>query len=559
MQVNKYTNTTKRYKKKLLQNSLDNTQIPDSALNNNITCFQQAFIHSPVVWLLVDPITGDIVDTNAAASKFYGYSIAELRSKKIFEISVSSVKKIEASMFCISNNVQRPIVCQHKLKNGQIRDVNIYSGSFKSGDKLVISLMVIDITAKRKAKEKLKQSQQRLALALDGTNVGIWDLDVGNKMIFCDKRYLAMLGYEAQGIGNHQVSWQEFCHPDDIVHVKEAVQNYLAGRVDRFEDECRWKHKDGTYRWIFSTGKVVYGNKNHPIRLVGLSFDITDKKRLQTTYEIRRRSIVLNNILNGIRCLDQDYRVYAKSLGLDFAQPLLCCVINIEIAVTDKFNHGNDDISRETMNHKIITELSNTAGCVLWECRSKIGVLYQVKQDNNKNHSTGSSLARSLQKKINSYYPDIIATIGIGETQQEPSGFKKSFQQAWEAVSIAQGSSNGKDIVHFLDLGILQLLVKQANKSYVPEFIERTIGKLIHYDNEKRTDYLDTLEAILQNSNLKVTANLLFLHYNTIVFRKKRIEKILETSISEFEMKLTLATAIKLYKLNLQNQNFHIK
>lgn len=559
MQVNKYTNTTKRYIKRLLQNNPGDTQIPDSDLNNNSICFQQAFIHSPVVWLLVDPSTGDIVDTNAAASKFYGYSIAELRSKKIFEISMSSVKKIKISMFCINDNIRRPSVCQHKLKSGQIRDVNIYSSAFEIGDKRVISLMVIDITAKQKAKEKLKQNQQRLALVLDGTNAGIWDLDVVNKTIFCDKRYLAMLGYEAQGISNHQVNWQEFCHPDDIVHVKEAVQDYLAGRVDRFEGECRWKHKDGTYRWIFSTGKVVYGNKNHPIRWVGLNFDITNKKRLQAAYEIGRRSIVLNDILNGIRCLDQDNMVYAKSLGLDFAQPLLCCVINIEKAVPDELNQGNDCISRETMNHKIITELSNTAGCILWECRSKIGVLYQVKQVNNKDHSIGSSLARSLQKKINSYYPDIIATIGIGETQQETSGFEKSFQQAWEAVSIAQCSSKGIDIVHFLDLGILQLLVKQANKSYAPEFIERTIGKLIQYDKEKKTDYLDTLEAILQNSNLKVTAELLFLHYNTIVFRKKRIEKILETSISEFEMKLTLATAIKLYKLSLQSQHSHIK
>lgn len=559
MRVSTYITMRKKHKRKALQNSIRNPQITNRDFKKRSICFQQAFIHSPVIWLLVNPKTGDIVDTNAAASKFYGYSIAELRSKKIFEISLSSIKKIKASMIPISNDIQRPNVCQHKLKNGQIRDVNVYSGSFESGGNLVISLIVIDVTARRKAKEKLKRSHERLALALDATNAGIWDLDVVNNTIFCDKRYLAMLGYEEHEISDQRVRWQDFCHPDDIVHVEESVANYLAGKVDRLESECRWQHKDSTYRWIALTGKAVYDNMNHPVRWVGLGSDSTDEKKLQAAYEIRRRSTVLNDILKGISCIDEDNRVYAQNMGLNFSQPLLCCVINIEKAVTHPLTHSNDCVDRKTMNHEIIAELNGTAGCVAWECRNKIGVLYQVKQVNIKDPRIGKKFAQSLQNKIHSHHPDIITMIGIGEAQQQTKGFEKSFQQAWEAVCVAQCSSSGKDIIHFLDLGILQLLVKQSDKTYAPEFIQRTIGNLIQYDNEKGTDYLDTLEAILQNSNLKKTAKLLFLHYNTIVFRKKRIEKILGLSLNAFETQLTLATAIKLYKLNLQNKHFHIK
>ncbi len=558
MQVKKYINPTRNRKKITSNSNPENSPIANSDLTDSNICFQQAFIHSPVVWLLVDSKAGTILATNAAASKFYGYSLTELRNMKIFEISLSSVKKNTFSMPRVSDGIQRPSTCQHKLKNGQIRGVSVYSSAFERNGNTVISLIVIDITAKQKAKKKLKKNQERLTLALDGTNAGIWDLDVVNKMLFCDKRYLTMFGYKEHEISNPQVSWQKFCHPDDIIQVEKAVVNYLAGKVERLEGECRWQHKNGTYRWIFFTGKAVYDNTNQPIRWVGLSFDITDKKRLQTAYEISRRSMILNDILNGTRHIDEDNRIYTKNMGLDFSQPLLCCVINIKKAVTPPLNH-DDCVDKESMNHKIIAELNGTAGCISWEYRNRIGILYQIKQANLKDRSIGKTFAQFLQKKVYSHHPDIITLIGIGETQQEVSGFKKSFQQAWEAVCVAQCTANSKNIVHFLELGILQLLIKYPDKTYTLEFIERTLGSLIHYDNEKGTDYLDTLAAILQNSNLKETAKLLFLHYNTIVFRKKRIERILGISINEFETKLTLATAIKLYKLNLQNQNFHTK
>ena len=93
----------------------------------------------------------------------------------------------------------------------------------------------------------------------------------------------------------------------------------------------------------------------------------------------------------------------------------------------------------------------------------------------------------------------------------------------------------------------LKVIYKQERAH---EFIETTIGKLIRYDYDKGTNYLSTLEVILQCSNLKEAAQLLFLHHNTVVFRKRRIEEILDRSIHEFDTKVMLAMAIKLYKLN---------
>jgi PAS domain S-box-containing protein len=415
MQISKYTSRIRTYRRNSLQ-------------NNNEICFQQVFLYSPVVWLLVDPKTNDIIAANAAANKFYGYSTEELKTMRTIEIPISPIKKVKTDRIQLDNSIQAPKFCQHKLKNGHVKDVAVYSGPFKTGGRILISLIVIDITVRRKA-----------------------------------------------------------------------------------------------------------------------------EKRFQTFYEMKRRADVLNDILNGIRGEDEETLTYIKNIGLTFSQPLFCCVIQLEKSVDCRYHHKSGSVTiKEDTKYELIDKLNDTNGCITWERRNNIGVLYQLRPSDQKNNFTGEILAQFLQKKIHKYHPDIPIRIGIGENQQGIRGFTKSFQQALEALHASQyDPESGKDIIHFRDLGILQLLINPSENERTNEFIKKTIGKLIRYDHERGTNYLDTLAVILQKSNLKETAKLLFLHYNTVIFRKQRIEQILGISINEFETKLTLATAIKLYKLNL--------
>jgi DNA-binding PucR family transcriptional regulator len=203
------------------------------------------------------------------------------------------------------------------------------------------------------------------------------------------------------------------------------------------------------------------------------------------------------------------------------------------------------------LKDEIINSIHGMEGCVAWSCRGSIGVVCQNLHYADNQRISQRKLAEDFYALIVRECPDITIHIGIGEMQKGLKGFYKSFQQAWDAAeALRQGLTSGKNIIYFRELGVFQLLLNQEGKDRAIDFTYITIRKLIQYDCEKGTDYLSTLEVILQSANLKEAAETLFLHHNTVVFRKKRIEEILGQSITNFETKLSLALAIKFYRMS---------
>jgi sugar diacid utilization regulator len=268
------------------------------------------------------------------------------------------------------------------------------------------------------------------------------------------------------------------------------------------------------------------------------------RERLRTSYELGRRSDILNDFLNGTRHLDEELTAYVRNLRLNFGHALFCCGIYIACKA------GNAD-NLQGLKDEFINNIHGLQGCIAWSCRGHIGVVCQTLHYTGSHQISRRKLAEEIYALIAREQPDIVIHIGIGEIQKGLKGFHKSFQQAWDAAEAAQRDLTfGKNIVYFQELGVFQLLLNQAGKERAADFTRITIQKLIQYDCKKGTDYLDTLEVILQSANLKEAAETLFLHHNTVIFRKRRIEEILGQSITDFEAKLSLALAIKFYRMS---------
>ena len=123
------------------------------------------------------------------------------------------------------------------------------------------------------------------------------------------------------------------------------------------------------------------------------------------------------------------------------------------------------------------------------------------------------------------------------------------FRQACIAANAGRKVWPRTKTYHYLDMGIFQLLSCLTDEIQIAAFIERTLGKLLHYDKRKNEAFLETLETILTSDNLKECADKLSIHYKTLLFRKRRLEKILEVSLDDFSPRLTIITALQLLKL----------
>lgn len=124
--------------------------------------FQSLFYENNSIMFVVDPQSGQIVDANEAACMFYGYSKAKMTSLNIKDISALSENEIQDQIDAAMNGKREHYLFKHKLSNNEIRDVEIYSGKVEIKETILLYSVVHDITARKKAEEALKQSENKL-------------------------------------------------------------------------------------------------------------------------------------------------------------------------------------------------------------------------------------------------------------------------------------------------------------------------------------------------------------------------------------------------------------
>jgi diguanylate cyclase (GGDEF)-like protein/PAS domain S-box-containing protein len=148
----------------------------------------------------------------------------------------------------------------------------------KYGEERAAVFVEIDITARQQMEEALRESEERYALAMQGTNDGLWDWNLKTNEVYFSGRWKSMLDYEESEIGNTLDEWFGRLHPGDAERIKMEVLNHLAELSLQFESEYRILCKGRTYRWMLSRGVIVRDASGKAYRIVGTQTDITYRK-----------------------------------------------------------------------------------------------------------------------------------------------------------------------------------------------------------------------------------------------------------------------------------------
>ena len=151
------------------------------------------------------------------------------------------------------------------------------------------TLLWLDITERALAEQALKRAEERLTLAAEGAQDGLWEWDFRTQAFYASGRWKAMLGLPAAAGAGKADQWLSRVHAEDVAAFKEALDAHLSGATDHLEHEHRIRHEDGTYRRFLCRGVAARGAANQkPVRIAGSLTDTTErvaaKEQLRTEF-----------------------------------------------------------------------------------------------------------------------------------------------------------------------------------------------------------------------------------------------------------------------------------
>jgi len=149
-----------------------------------------------------------------------------------------------------------------------------------------VLLVASEITALKRAESALRSSEERLALALDAAEYGVWDWDVRTGHVVYNDRWIAMLGYDRADVEPSFEAWRSRVHPADLPKAEAALAAHFRGETEAYMVETRMRCKDGSWLWVMARGKVVArAGDGTPLRMAGTHRDIAERKRADAERE----------------------------------------------------------------------------------------------------------------------------------------------------------------------------------------------------------------------------------------------------------------------------------
>jgi PAS domain S-box-containing protein len=249
------------------------------ALAESEARFRALFEKSASGMILIDPETKQIVDSNEAAASMLGCTVREARTHKITDFSLQSTPaRIDeiCRFVCEGSSLRYETRIQGRQPGvpGQ-RDLLIALAPVQVAGHTLVLVNQIDITDLRRAEAGLRVNEERLELARQGANLGIWDWDVTNDTLTWSEHQWYLHGLQPREGGPTTDEWGRVVHPTDLRRTRQELLAALKSPDHPYATEYSVILPDGSLRRLLARGQTIHGPDGRAIRMVGINMDVT--------------------------------------------------------------------------------------------------------------------------------------------------------------------------------------------------------------------------------------------------------------------------------------------
>ncbi|MDR3530632.1 MAG: PAS domain S-box protein [Rhodopila sp.] len=295
--------------------------------------FRALFEGSASGTMLLDPDTMRIIDCNEVAAASVGYSVEELRLREVTDFAMqSSPERMRAICDAVVSGQSWSYETRITGRLGP-RDLLVAVAPVQVSGRTLVLINGIDVTDLRRAEAGLRVNEERLELARQGANLGIWDWDVANDTLTWSEHQWRLHGLEPRPDTPPLEVWRQTLHPDDRRHAQEELVRALKSPDHSYAIEYSVVLPDGSLRRLMGRGQTVRDADGRAVRMVGINMDVTARyeaemarDRLISMLETERSRLseIIEALPIGVGIVDSAGRVILGNAAMQrIAGPVL--------------------------------------------------------------------------------------------------------------------------------------------------------------------------------------------------------------------------------------------
>jgi diguanylate cyclase (GGDEF)-like protein/PAS domain S-box-containing protein len=160
-----------------------------------------------------------------------------------------------------------------------------------------------ELRERKQVEAALRQSERRLQLALEASEVSVWEFDPATGHVAFSRELGPFLGYAAQEVPARIESWEALTHPDDLKRLRVALAKHFRGETPRLEVEYRIRAKTGDWRWLQTIGRTILRDaQGRALLMSGTHHDVTERRRAGEM--LRLQELAIDAATNAILIVD---------------------------------------------------------------------------------------------------------------------------------------------------------------------------------------------------------------------------------------------------------------
>ena len=398
-----------------MKKELKKRLILQKKLQKSESRYKAIYTSNLAIHIISNPDTQKIVDCNETAEKFYGYSREELLNLHIYNINTMSREDIQKEIENAKALKKNSFYFKHRLANGEIRDVEIYSAPIEIEDETYLYSIIFDITQQREAENEVKKQHKFLQTVIDSISSGIMVINKDFTVSLMNSAAKEMINKKFINDPDlpkcYEISHHKDTPCDDEIH-KCPLQSTC---ISKTKEKYVHKHKNNSGNDVIveiTTSPVLDENED-VFAIIESIHDITELKTMQDKLRYQAQHDTLTNLPNRMLFLDRIEQSIKNAHR--FKEELAIVFVDLDHfkKINDTLGHAaGDELLRQTA--KKLTSHTRESDTVARLGGDEFAIILNHVSDTRETSRIIKNIMNSFQEPIVFEGKNISVTLSIG-------------------------------------------------------------------------------------------------------------------------------------------------